>query len=81
MILKLFRYLFGYVVFSAKGGFAERFINLCAVRRINLWDVSLKDNTIRARIGIRDFRRLRGVARKTGVSVSILQKRGLPFYL
>ncbi len=81
MIFKLFKYLFGYVVFSAKGGFAERFINLCAVKRINLWDVSLNGNIIKARINIRDFKRLRSVARKTGVTVSILQKRGLPFYL
>lgn len=81
MIFKLFKYLFGYVVFKAEGGFAERFINLCAVRRISLWDVSLKENTIKARINARDFKRLRGVARKTGVSVSVLQKRGVPFYL
>ena len=81
MIFKLFKFLFGYVVFSAKGGFAERFINLCAVRRINIWDVTLSENIIKARINIRDFKRLRSVARKTGVRVSILQKRGVPFYL
>ena len=81
MIFKLFKYLFGYVVFKAEGGFAERFINLCAFRRISLWDVTLVGNTIKARINASDFKRLRGVARKTGVSVTLLQKRGVPFYL
>ena len=81
MIVKLLKYLQGFVVFNAKGGFCERFINLCAMRRINLWDVSLYGDTINAKIGIKKFCKLRSIARKTGVKISIAQKRGLPFYL
>ena len=81
MIIKLLKYLMGYVVFDAKGGFCERFINLCSMRRINLWDVSLQGDTINAKIDMKKFRKLRTVARKTGVRISIVQKRGLPFYL
>lgn len=81
MIVKLLKYLLGYVVFEAKGGFCERFINLCAMRRIDIWDVSLSGDVIRARIGINKFKKLRSVARKTGVKISIRQRRGLPFYL
>lgn len=81
MIGKLFKYIFGFVVFTAKGGFSERFINLCAVKRIGLWDVSLYDNTITGKIRIGDFRKLRGVARKTGVRIRIISRIGLPFYL
>lgn len=81
MIFRLFKFVAGYVIFTAKGGFAERFINLCAVRRINLWNVTLSDNTIVACVNIREFKKLRGVARKTGVHISIREKRGVPFYL
>ena len=36
LILRLFRYLLGYVRFAAWGGFPERFINLCEHNRILL---------------------------------------------
>ena len=81
MIVKLLKYLLGYVAFKAKGGFCERFINLCAFRRIDLWDVTLDGDTIKAKISIKNFKKLRSIARKTGVKISITQKRGLPFYM
>lgn len=81
MVVKLLKYLLGYVVFEAKGGFCERFINLCAMRRINIWDVALSDDVIRAKIGIKKFAKLRSIAKKTGAKISIVQRRGLPFYL
>ena len=81
MIVKLLKYLIGYITIKAKGGFCERFINLCAMRRIELWDVSLYGDTVVAKIAIKNFKKLRSVARKTGVKISISEKRGLPFYL
>lgn len=81
MIVRLLKYMMGYIVFQAKGGFYERFINLCAMRRIDLWDVSLSGDTFKAKITPKNFRKLRGIARKTGVKISIADKRGLPFYM
>ena len=81
MVVKLLKYLFGYVIFEAKGGFCERFINLCAMRHIDIWDVSLSGDTIKAKIGINKFRKLRSIAKKTGAKISIVERRGLPFYL
>lgn len=81
MLLKLLRLLKGYVIFIAKGGFGERFINLCAGRRIDIWDVSYTEGAIKGKISIKDFSKLRNVARKTGVRIKIQRKRGLPFYL
>ena len=48
LILRLFRYLLGYVRFAAWGGFPERFINLCEHNRILLWDVRSRDGVITA---------------------------------
>jgi similar to stage IV sporulation protein len=81
MLTKLTKYIFGFVVFTAKGGFVERFINICAVRRISIWDVQLNHNVIKASISVRDFKKLRSVARKTGVNISLCDKCGLPFYI
>lgn len=81
MIVRLIKFISGYIIFCGVGGFNDRFINLCAVKRIFLWDVSLADNTIKAKVKIKDYKKLRAVARKTGVKVRIHQKCGLPFYL
>ena len=48
LILRLFRYLFGYVRFAAWSGFPERFINLCEHNKILLWDVRSRDGVITA---------------------------------
>lgn len=81
MFVKILQLLRGYVIFIAKGGFGERFINLCTFRRIDIWDVSCCENSIRAKIAIKNFSKLRSVARKTGVKIKITHKRGMPFYL
>ena len=81
MVIRLFRLLRGYVCFAAQGGFSERFINLCAFRRIGIWDVKFEDKALRGKISAADFHKLRYVARKTGVRIKIEDKCGLPFYL
>ena len=79
--MKLFKYIAGYVVFIAKGGFGERFINLCALGRVRIWDMSCFDGYIKGKIAVRDFHKLRRIVRKTGVRLTISEKIGLPFYL
>ena len=81
MFVRLLKLLRGYVVFTAIGGFSERFINLTAGRRIDVWDVAWKDGAITGKISARNFYKLREVARKTGVKIKIMGKRGLPFYI
>ena len=74
MIVKLLRLLRGYIIFTAIGGFGERFINLAASKRLNIWDVSCSKDAIKAKITINNFYKLRNVARKTGVKIKILKK-------
>ncbi len=81
MVVRLFRLLRGYVCFVTQGGFSERFINLCAFRRIDIWDVKWEGNALRGKIAASSFGKLRYVARKTGVRVKIEEKSGLPFYI
>lgn len=79
--MKLLKYIAGYVVFIAKGGFSERFINLCALGRVRVWDMTCRDGYIKGKIAVRDFHKLRRIVRKTGVRLTISEKIGLPFYL
>ena len=80
LLFRLWNYLRGYVIIIIKGFFIEKFINICARRRIHLWDVRLQsERRVTARMSISGFRLIRPVARKTGCRVRLLRKRGLPF--
>ena len=81
LILRLFRYLLGYVRFAAWGGFPERFINLCEHNRILLWDVRSRDGVITACTDRSGYKRMRCAARRSGMRLRIKKKCGLPFFL
>ncbi len=81
LILKLLRFVFGYVSFTARGGFPERFINLCRRNKILLWELKSRDSVISACVDCTGYKKIRSVARKSGMQVRISQKHGLPFFL
>jgi similar to stage IV sporulation protein len=65
-------YLSGYAVITVEGYFIERFINIC---------ISKKSSILFTNIGIKDFKRIREIAKKTKCRIKIQKKRGLPFLL
>lgn len=72
----------GVVTVQIEGFFTERFINLCKINNIKIWDIrNLVKGVIRFKISIKDFKKLRMVARKTKCSVKIKKKEGLYFML
>lgn len=81
LVLRFFRFLFGYVSFSARGGFPERFINLCRINRINLWNLRSENSVITACTDCGGYRKIRSAAKKSGMRVRIKRKHGLPFFL
>ncbi|MBR4859494.1 MAG: sporulation protein YqfD [Clostridia bacterium] len=81
LLLKFIRFLTGYVVFSARGGFPERFINLCRLKKINLWELKSSGSVIYACTDCREYKRIRHCARQSGMKIRIQKKCGLPFFL
>ena len=78
----LLSYVLGYVNIEVEGYFIERFINICNSKKIFLWNMKRKHSTIiRVNIGIRDFKRIKKIAKKTKCRVKIQKKRGIPFIL
>lgn len=75
----IMRFFFGYIEFKAKGGFSERFINLCTVEKINLWSLTNKDKTIHAFVSLNQYEKTTQIAQKSGMNVSKIQGHGLPF--
>lgn len=83
MVLKvLFNYIVGYVHIIVEGFFVERFINICRNKEINLWDIKRdKATLLYAKVGIKDFKRLRQIAKKSKVKIKIQKKKGIPFLI
>lgn len=81
MLLKLLRWLMGYVVFVSNGIFAERFMNLTARSQISLWDVKKRIGEFVGSMSASDYRDIKNIARKSGVKIRIKEKHGLPFII
>lgn len=78
-LLKLLRYLRGYVKFSATGAFVERFLNLAARDRIPIWDGRKRGDSFTGNTIASEYRKLRRHARKTHVKIRVTEKNGAPF--
>lgn len=80
-LIRLLRWLFGWVYFEAEGGFPERLLNLAARDEIGLWGVRRKGIVLKACCPVREYRRLRSPARRSGMRIHIAEKHGLPFII
>ena len=76
---RLLLFVFGSIHFRAQGGFAERFLNLCQVKGVRLYELSENGGTLFASTSLSSFRKLRRCASRSGMRVKIVEKRGLPF--
>lgn len=81
LVLRFLRFILGYVRFSAANGFPERFINLCKLHKINIWDLKSGGSVITACTDRKSYQRIRPVAKKSGMKVRINSKHGLPFFV
>lgn len=83
MILKiLLRYILGYVNISAEGYYIERFINVCISKGIFLWNVKIERSTyMTANVGIKDFKKLKEVCKKTKCKIKLGERKGMPFLM
>lgn len=83
MLEKIFHLLSGYAEFRVEGDSASsaRFFTIAAKSRIGLWGYRRKDGAPVARVKAREYRKLRGACRRSGLRVRLLKKRGVPFQL
>ena len=81
MLIKLFRWLLGYVQFSFTGGFAEKFINDCRSKNIYIKNIIKTEHGISAQISPKGYFQLHKIAYACGGRVRVTKKKGLPFLL
>lgn len=76
-MIQILRLIKGYVEFCAQGGFPERFINLCNIKGINLWDVKNDGVKVIAFTTEKEFQALKIPAENSGMTLKIIKSRGL----
>ena len=78
----LLRLIFGYVRVEVEGYYIERFINICQNKKILIWKLKREKGVkLNLNIGIKDFKKLKTIARKTNCKIKINKKKGIPFIL
>lgn len=80
-MLWLYRLLRGCLYIEISGEGAERLLSRCARRGILLWNSARCGSTVRCRIGVEDFRRMRKIIPGCGARVHIITKTGMPFLI
>ena len=76
-MIQILRLIKGYVEFCAEGGFPERFINLCKINGINLWNVKNDGVKVFACTTEQEFKMLSRPAENSGMTLKIQKTRGL----
>ncbi len=77
----LMAYFLGYVTIEVEGYSIEKFMNLCNSEKIFLWNLKrLKTTIMKVNVSIKDFKRLKTIAKKTKCRIKICNKKGLPFF-
>ncbi len=81
MFKKIFDFIREYVIIEIVGKNKERFLNMLMAKDIEIIDCVPYDNKMRLAIPRDEFKHIRGPARKSGVKVKIIKKRGIRQYI
>ncbi len=79
LLMKLIRYVRGYIQFSVTGGFVERFLNILSHRGITVWNGRKENEIYTGHTVANNYKKMRPVAKTTGVKMRVVKKKGLPF--
>ncbi|MBC8585032.1 sporulation protein YqfD [Youxingia wuxianensis] len=80
-IVKLLRFLKGYVKFDAISGNIERFINICVKNCVSLWGCRKEEEHLTGFTTVSGYKKMHRYARRTQVRLRVKERRGLPFYI
>lgn len=80
-MIRLLKYIRGYLRIRVSGFSPERFMNLCSNKGILLSNIVREGDVYYMNINLKGFWALRPIVRKTGTRVVVLERYGLPFFL
>ncbi len=80
MVLKIIRWMFGYVTFKVDSKRSNFFLNLSSKFNMHLWDISKIDKDLVAKINSSEFGILNNLSRRNNINLNIIRRTGLPFF-
>ncbi|MDD3367806.1 MAG: sporulation protein YqfD [Lachnospiraceae bacterium] len=80
-MIRLIRFIKGYVEIEVYGFALERFLNLCSVRNLFIWNIKIQENSGTLCISLQGFFQLKDIVRKSRTRVVIRGRYGLPFLI
>ena len=81
MLIKLVRFLRGYIVFTLSGKYPERFINLLNNNGIVYWNLLPEKDSYTGCMLLSDYRSIRSLTKKASVKLKCEKRAGLPFII
>ena len=78
---RIFNMLRGYISIKVQCMYPERFLNICALNGVEIWNIKREENTIYADVRIKDYRRLRKILDKEFFDMGVSRRSGAPFFL
>ncbi len=79
MLLKLLRYLFGYLKVEVKGFAPERFMNLIIKNDVVIWSVNATENGYIFFTGRKNLLKMKPLLQKTNVKLTVVENYGFPY--
>lgn len=80
MILKIIRWIFGYIYFEIDKKNSRLFINLVSRTGMNLWDIKQSDKFLSAKITSSDFKKLNFMSKRNSIKIKVIDKIGLQYF-
>ena len=81
MILKLIRWIFGYVIFSIDNKNSRLFLNLVSKSKLKLWDIENINNIMISKASLNDFEVILKKMKSNNVKLNLIKRIGLPYFL
>lgn len=72
-------FLLGYIKIRLTGGFRGIFTENC--KGLNMWNIMAKGDVMDICVSQKDIKKIGKIAKKSGMKMKVLKKRGLPFIL
>ena len=79
-MLNIIRFLRGFVRIRVTGFAPERFLNLCSVHDIELWDISVSENRYEMNLYVSDYFKLKPIVHKTRTKVVLAFQKRTAFF-
>lgn len=81
LILKIIRWLFGYIIFKTDAKNSRLFLNLVSKSKTKIWDINKINKILYAKVNSSEYNHLFFLTRQNNIKLQIIQRIGLAFFI